>query len=213
MKEFPLKSYNDFTPTSNWSTYYYFKNVLNDQMINQLTTDVETNYEFHKGQTGVKELGTETSSYKTNNRDIAYIGIDPKLKWLYDMLWPLVIEANDQLFHFDIDIVTDPIHYVIYPTPTTPQTPDGGHLGWHIDNGAHQVNKRKLAMTVQLSDPKDYDGGDFEIWFGGSEKPIVVPREKGDVIIFPTFNMHRVTPITRGERRCLVFWTGGRPFR
>ncbi len=129
------------------------------------------------------------------------------------MLWPLVIEANDQLFHFDIDIVTDPIHYVIYPTPTTPQTPDGGHLGWHIDNGAHQVNKRKLAMTVQLSDPKDYDGGDFEIWFGGSAKPTVVPREKGDVIIFPTVKMNRVSPITRGERRCLVFWTGGRPFR
>ena len=213
MKEFPLKPYNDFSPTSNWNTFYYYKNVLNDQMINQLTTDVETNYEFRKGQTGVKELGTESSSYKTNNRDIAYIGIDPKFKWLYDMLWPLAIEANDQLFHFDIDIVTDPIHYVIYPTPTTPQTPDGGHLGWHIDNGAHQVNKRKLAMTVQLSDPKDYDGGDFEIWFGGSEKPTVVPREKGDVIIFPTFNMHRVTPITRGERRCLVFWTGGRPFR
>ena len=213
MKEFPLKPYNDFTPTSNWSTFYYYKNVLNDQMINQLTTDVETNYEFRKGQTGVKELGTESSSYKTNNRDIAYIGIDPKFKWLYDMLWPLAIEANDQLFHFDIDIVTDPIHYVIYPTPTTPQTPDGGHLGWHIDNGAHQVNKRKLAMTVQLSDPKDYDGGDFEIWFGGSSSPTVVPREKGDVIIFPTFNMHRVTPITRGERRCLVFWTGGRPFR
>ena len=213
MKEFPLKPYNDFTPTSNWSTFYYYKNVLNDQMINQLTTDVETNYEFRKGQTGVKELGTESSSYKTNNRDIAYIGIDPKFKWLYDMLWPLAIEANDQLFHFDIDIVTDPIHYVIYPEPTGPQSNDGGHLDWHMDVGAHAVNKRKLAMTVQLSDPKDYDGGDFEIWFGGSEKPTVVPREKGDVIIFPTFNMHRVTPITRGERRCLVFWTGGRPFR
>jgi PKHD-type hydroxylase len=124
---------------------------------------------------------------------------------LYELLFPLALEANEKLFHFDIDIVTDPIHYVIYPE-------DGGHLDWHMDTGAYGVNKRKLAMTVQLSDPSEYDGGDFEIWFGGKES-MVVPREKGDVIVFPAFCMHRVKPITRGERKCLVFWTGGRPFR
>ncbi len=69
----------------------------------------------------------------------------------------MALEANEKVFHFDIDIVTDPIHYVIYPE-------DGGHLDWHMDVGAHKVNKRKLAMTVQLSDSSDYEGGDFEIW-------------------------------------------------
>ena len=202
---FPLKPYNDFKPTSNWNTFYYFKNVFNDQMINDLTQMVESNYEFSKGRTGVKELGTDTDSYDTNNRDIAYLNPEPHTKWLYDLLFPMALEANEKVFHFDIDIVTDPIHYVIYPT-------DGGHLDWHMDTGALAVNKRKLAMTVKLSDPKDYDGGDFEIWFGGKQSQIV-PREKGDVIIFPAFCMHRVKPITRGERRCLVFWTGGRPFR
>ena len=210
---FNLKNYNDFKPTSNWNTFYYFKNVFNDEMINKLTQDVTANYKFSKGRTGVKALGTDTDDYSTNNRDIAYIGLDPNFRWLYDTLWPLVTQANDELFHFDIDIVTDPIHYVIYPTPTTPQNNDGGHLDWHMDIGAHGVNKRKLAMTVQLSDPNDYDGGDFEIWFSGDNKPTLIPREKGDVIIFPTFCMHRITPVTRGERRCLVFWTGGRPFR
>lgn len=207
-----IKSYNDFKPTSNWNTFYYYKNIFTDEMINNLTANVEKDYKFEKGRTGVKELGTDTNSYETNNRDIAYIGLNGNYKWLYDLLWPLVVEANDTTFHFDIDIVTDPIHYVIYPTPTTPQNDNGGHLDWHMDVGAHSVNKRKLAMTVQLSDPKDYDGGDFEIWFGGNRQTLV-PREKGDVIIFPAFCMHRVTPITRGERRCLVFWTGGRPFR
>jgi len=202
---FPLKPYNDFKPTSNWNTFYYFKNVFTDQMIDDLTNMVTSKYEFSKGRTGVKELGTDTDSYDTNNRDIAYLNPEPHTKWLYDLLFPMALEANEKVFHFDIDIVTDPIHYVIYPT-------DGGHLDWHMDTGALAVNKRKLAMTVQLSDPKDYDGGDFEIWFGGKQSQ-VVPREKGDVIIFPAFCMHRVKPITRGERRCLVFWTGGRPFR
>jgi len=202
---YPLKPYNDFQPTSNWNTFYYFKNVFNDRMIRELEQMVHANYKFSKGRTGVKELGTDTDSYKTNNRDIAYLEPAPHTKWLYDILFPLVLEANQKVFHFDIDVVTDPIHYVIYPT-------DGGHLDWHMDVGAHGVNKRKIATTIQLSDPSEYDGGEFEIWFGGQES-VVVPREKGDVICFPAFCMHRVRPITRGERKCMVFWTGGRPFR
>jgi PKHD-type hydroxylase len=202
---FPLKPYNDFKPTSNWNDFYYYKNIFNDQMIKELEDMVHTNYQFSKGRTGVAELGSDTDSYKTNNRDIAYITPMPHSKWLYDLLFPLALEANEKLFHFDIDIVTDPIHYVIYPE-------DGGHLDWHMDTGAYRVNKRKIAMTVQLSDPSEYEGGEFEIWFGGQQS-VVVPREKGDVICFPAFCMHRVRPITKGQRKCLVFWTGGRPFR
>ena len=202
---FPLIPYNQFTPQSNWNTFYYWRNVFDDNMIRDLTDMVYANYKFEKGKTGTKELGNETDSYSTNNRDIAYINPQPHSKWLYDLLFPLALEANEKVFHFDIDIVTDSIHYVIYPE-------DGGHLDWHMDVGAFGVNKRKLAMTVQLSDSSDYEGGDFQIWMGG-EDYLTVPREKGDVIVFPSFCMHRVTPITRGERRCLVFWTGGRPFR
>ena len=68
---FPLKPYNDFKPTSNWNTYWYAQNVFNDQMINDLTQMVESNYKFEKGRTGTRELGTDTDSYDTNNRDIA----------------------------------------------------------------------------------------------------------------------------------------------
>ena len=202
---FPLKPYNDFKPTSNWNDFYYYKNIFNDQMIKELEDMVHTNYQFSKGRTGIAELGSDTDSYRTNNRDIAYITPMPHSKWLYDLLFPLALEANEKLFHFDLDIVTDPIHYVVYPE-------DGGHLDWHMDTGAYGVNKRKIAMTVQLSDPSEYEGGEFEIWFGGQQS-VVVPREKGDVICFPAFCMHRVRPITKGQRKCLVFWTGGRPFR
>jgi len=223
---YPLKPYNDFKPTSNWNTFYYFKNVFDDQMIAQLDQMVYSNYTFSKGRTGVAELGqmvysnytfskgrtgvaelgTDTNSYKTNNRDIAYIKPESHSQWLYELLFPLALEANEKVFHFDIDVVTDPIHYVIYPE-------DGGHLDWHMDVGAFGVNKRKLAMTVQLSDSSNYEGGDFEIWMGGKDGFVTVPREKGDVVIFPSFLMHRVKPITRGQRKCLVFWTGGRPFK
>lgn len=204
--KFPLKVYNEFKPESNWNILYYFKNVFSDEMIQRLEAQVLPNYSFSKGRTGTAELGTDTDSYDSNNRDIAYITPELNSQWLYELLFPLALEANSNAFYFDIDIVTDPIHYVIYPE-------DGGHLDWHMDVGAFGVNRRKLAMTVQLSDPSEYDGGDFEIWAGGKDHIVTVPREKGDVIVFPTFLMHRVKPITRGRRKCLVFWTGGRPFR
>ena len=88
MSNFPLKPYNDFNPTSNWNTFYYFKNVFDDQMIKQLTDMVYSNYTFSKGRTGNKELGTETDSYETNNRDIAYITPEAHSQWLYELLFP-----------------------------------------------------------------------------------------------------------------------------
>lgn len=203
---FPLVPYNNYTPQSNWTSFYYFKDIFTDRMILDLDNMVKSNYQFSKGRTGSSELGTDTDSYETNNRDIAYLTPNEHTKWLYDLLFPLALKANDEAFGFDIDIVTDPIHYVIYPE-------DGGHLDWHMDVGAFAVNRRKLAMTVQLSDSSDYEGGEFQIWAGGKDGFITLPREKGDVVIFPTFCMHRVSPITRGQRKVLVFWTGGRPFR
>jgi PKHD-type hydroxylase len=202
---FSLEVYNSSKPTSNYNRLYHVSNVFTDEMIFHLENMVHSNYTFSKGRTGVLELGNDTDSYETNNRDIAYIRPADHSKWLYDLLFPIALEANKQFYHFDIDIVTDPIHYVVYPE-------DGGHLDWHMDVGGFGVNKRKLAMTVQLSDPNDYEGGDLQIWGGGKE-PISVKRNKGDVSVFPTFLLHRVTPITRGQRKILVFWTGGRQFR
>lgn len=203
---FPLVPYYNYKPSSNWTNFYYFKNVFTDEYIRKVEEYVYSKLQFSKGRTGSQELGTDTDSYKTNNRDIAYITPNHEIKWLYDLLFPLALQANENLFQFDIDIVTDPIHYVIYPE-------DGGHLDWHMDVGAFEVNRRKLAMTVQLSESSDYTGGEFEIWMGGSDGFVTVPREKGDIVIFPAFLMHRVRPITSGQRKCLVFWTGGRPFR
>jgi len=200
-----LEPYNGTKVTSIWNSYYYFENIFNDEMIRNLENMVYQNYSFSKGRVGTAELGTDTDDKEHNNRDIAYIKPADHSKWLYDLLFPLVLEANEKLFQFDIDIVTDPIHYVIYPE-------DGGHLDWHMDVGAMETNRRKLAMTVQLSDPSEYEGGQFQMWIGGKEY-MELPRKKGDVMIFPTFCLHRVTPITRGQRKCLVFWTGGRPFR
>ena len=202
----------------NFNDFYYYPKHFDDKGIEAIHEMVRKGgYEIEKGGTGTAEEGAIDHSY-SNNRDIAYVPGDPNSWWLYNELEKLTIQANNVLFQFDIQYVTDPLHYVIYPEPNRPDKTgqtreDGGYLDWHMDIGQGAVNRRKLALTVQLSDPKDYEGGVFQCWFGGDGKFIDLPRQKGDVLVMPTFVMHNVSPITKGERRALVYWTGGEPFR
>lgn len=74
-------------------------------------------------------------------------------------------------------------------------------------------------MTVQLSEPEEYEGGEFQFDYRNSTKgsPVINTakeiKRKGSVIVFPSHLWHRVKPVTKGRRRSLVMWTMGRPFR
>lgn len=86
---------------------------------------------------------------------------------------------------------------------------EGGKYDWH-----HDVNwssnfpwDRKLSLTIQLSDPSDYEGGQFE--FMEVEGVPEIARQGGSVLVFPSYLKHRVLPVTRGTRRSLVAWFSG----
>ena len=70
---------------------------------------------------------------------------------------------------------------------------------------------RKLSLSVQLTDPSQYEGCDLQ--FQVSDKVGVAPRKRGTVIAFPSFFLHRVTPIISGTRKALVAWATGPEFR
>ena len=118
------------------------------------------------------------------------------------------MEANDALWHFDLHCLTDDIQYTEY------YADKGGHYGWHQDMGPGDMSKRKISLTVQLSDPSEYEGGDLEYFRGGDpEKADKAPRGKGVVFIFPSYMMHRVTKVTKGTRRSFVLWVGGEHYK
>ena len=80
-----------------------------------------------------------------------------------------------------------------------------------MDIGPHPINHRKVSVTIQLSNPEDYDGGELELWTGaGIQK---VEKHKGCAILFPSYMLHRITPVTKGVRKSLVLWVGGSTFR
>jgi|TARA_R110002050_G_C8843199_1_gene506135 PKHD-type hydroxylase len=86
----------------------------------------------------------------------------------------------------------------------------GDFYDYHMDSNIFDhCSQRKLSITVQLSDSIDYVGGDFEFNkdLGSLDKKKL--REKGTILVFPSFLYHRVTKVTKGERFSLVGWYEG----
>ena len=79
----------------------------------------------------------------------------------------------------------------------------------HIDK-LYKGTIRKLSITIQLSSPQDYEGGDLILHNGEPEK---MQKELGKLIVFPSYTLHEVTPVTKGTRYSLVAWVAGKPFR
>ena len=85
----------------------------------------------------------------------------------------------------------------------------GLFYGDHADNavmgrGGPDLLRSDLSMTVFLSDPADYDGG--ELLLDTDLRPSSWKLPAGDAVIYPSFSLHRVDPVRRGERRVAVTW-------
>ena len=92
--------------------------------------------------------------------------------------------------------------------------PDGKY-DFHFDGNGYTRERndkpvRKLSMSCLLNDPDEFDGGVFEMQTSGM---FDVKLNKGDLVVFPSYFLHRVTPVTRGTRYSLVAWACGEPFR
>ena len=94
---------------------------------------------------------------------------------------------------------------------------DGGLPSDYTPHHQHYFLVRKLSMTINLTDPTTYEGGDlmFDLGEHHAENKITAKeaREQGTVIVFPSFLYHCVSPVTKGTRYSLVNWTTGRPFK
>lgn len=129
---------------------------------------------------------------------------NPDTAFIYDNLAYIARQLNGQFFDFDLFGFVEHLQYTVYRE-------DGGHYDWHLDRGAGTSAPRKLSLVLQLSDPSEYEGGDLQLHT--SSEPTTVVKQKGLVAAFPSFVLHRVTPVTAGTRRSLVVWLSGPRFR
>lgn len=137
---------------------------------------------------------------------ISWLVCDNETCWLYDRLAYIARQLNGQYFQFDLSGFVEDLQYTIYDESYK------GHYDYHIDAGFHSGRSpRKLSMVVQLSSPDEYEGGDLEFLLG--KNPDIATKKLGMLYAFPSYVLHRVTPVTKGTRRTLVVWLAGPRFR
>ncbi len=128
------------------------------------------------------------------------------MAWVMDRLITLVRRSNAELFDFDLREFAESPQIASYGAAQS------GHFAWHADIGdGPMARKRKLTLVVQLSEPASYGGGNLEVMPGAHV--IAANRAHGSVTVFPSFQLHQVTPVTRGTRHSLTVWAHGPAFR
>jgi PKHD-type hydroxylase len=126
--------------------------------------------------------------------------------WVMDRIIDVVRQVNREVFDFAIEEFAESPQVARYGAERE------GHFDWHSDIGDGQLaRKRKLTMVAQLSDPEDYQGGLLEVW--PSNAVLTAPQARGTLTFFPSYLLHRVTPVTSGERFSLTQWAHGPVFR
>lgn len=180
------------------TNYYWFQNGFNSSELEEIEK-LATKYPY----TDATIIGNESINESIRKSKIKWVHPDDNSQWLYDKFAGMVIEAN-KTWKFNLYSIIDSIQYTEYLA-------GGGHYDWHVDIGPKNISHRKVSIVVQLSDPSEYDGGDLELWNGGAIKSVF--RGRGTTVLFPSFTMHRVTPVTRGLRKSLVLWVGGEHYK
>ena len=90
----------------------------------------------------------------------------------------------------------------------------GGNYNWHCDYGTAKRPGliRKLSMSIQLTPPEEYHGGELQVVNYGNHT-VTIPNTLGTVVVFDSKLPHKVWPVVWGQRLSLVGWANGPRFR
>jgi len=183
----------------NHFNYYYYSNAFTPEELDVIKT-IGNSYPKQQAEVGGGD-DSQVSDYRKS--EISWIPEEPNNQWLYDKISDYAITANKEMWNFDIWGYHDTLQFTNYYG-------DGGHYDWHADLGPG-ISNRKLSVVLQLSDPNDYVGGELQMNTGGGITS--VPKQYGLLCFFPSFVLHRVTPLTSGTRTSLVTWLCGANLR
>ena len=124
-------------------------------------------------------------------------------QWVFERLAHIISQLNADSFNFNITGFGEPLQLTNYDQS------ENGMYGWHVDYG--MGISRKLSLTLQLTDPSEYEGGNLQLMTSGV--PETVRKQRGFITVFPSYVLHQVTPVTQGSRQSLVAWISGPGFK
>jgi PKHD-type hydroxylase len=191
------------TVSASWQ--FQSDNTYNWAYVDNLFTPEECAQIIAIGNTKLEEAKVGGNNEADNNLRKSQIA------WLYGQDIPFafrrvtdnVLNLNSLFFNFDLFGMAEGFQFTRYDAPAD-------FYGLHIDK-LLSGTVRKLSLTVQLSDPADYEGGELALQIGKDAE--VMPKELGKMVVFPSYVLHEVRPITKGTRYSLVAWITGKPFK
>jgi PKHD-type hydroxylase len=132
---------------------------------------------------------------------------DTQFEWLFDDLWKLAMRCNHDFFNFHVTNLSY-IQLAEYDEAYQGEYKMHQDVFW-INNDQYH---RKLTCVVQLTDPSEYEGGDFQM-FGLTHPPaaeqLAEMKNLGSAILIPSFINHAAAPVTKGRRYSLAIWFEG----
>jgi PKHD-type hydroxylase len=182
----------------------YWDDFLPDDYINQILADTGW---LNTEQGSLGGQGGANYDDEIRRARVGWMGLTKENQHIWNRVTDVVAEVNRRFFHFDLTGCYEPFQLSLY-------TASGQeHYTWHTDMSMMDNHTpRKLSMSILLSDPSEFEGGDFQIK-ADSDIEKTLEQRKGRAWFFPSWVLHRVTPVTKGVRRSLVLWVGGPPFR
>lgn len=151
-------------------------------------------------------VGGENENGKVRKSNVAWVANNSaQAAEIYDKLAFVARRLNSMFYGFDLFGFVEDMQYTVY---------DGeqeSHYTWHMDMSADTASARKLSLVIQLSSPEDYEGGELQTLVGSEEQS--VDKKLGLTVAFPSWTLHRVTPVTKGIRKTLVVWVAGPQFK
>ena len=200
---YPITTNSNAKITTTCAVSQFFKDEDIKKIMNRLDSNAW-------GDLGVysEESSNNSAVDKTNRKGKGQmIQPNPQDGHPFPYLSSIISTINDAQWNFDIryiDFFKDPPAVFKYEV--------GGKHEWHVDHIPTQ-STRKLSYTIQLSDSNDYEGGDLGFFDGGINMKTPEFRQKGNIIVFPSYAWHHITPITKGIRYAMVGWIHGPAYK
>lgn len=118
-------------------------------------------------------------------------------------------EAKELLLDLERELIKNPTfrnytHFRLFTDTMINKYGPGETYGWHYDNHLIKAQRTDISFTLFLTDPQDYEGGELELKYPMQTKKI--KGRRGQILIYPTGVLHRVNPVTKGERISMVGW-------
>jgi len=157
--------------------------------------------ESYSQKASVGADGDGKVALKIRNVNKYTIEYEESTRWIFDKLAAAVATANADYYKYDIAGIVHGIELLHYDGS------EQGHYDWHTDTGPGPSSTRKISISAQLTNPDKYEGGNLEVMDHGVERTAI--KEVGSISLFPSYCLHRVSPVTKGERWVLVIWIHG----